>query len=149
MKSKKQDTVALSTCEAEYMASAPDVQEAKLLSMLVKDFVSQPYKPIIIQGDNQAAIALVKNPIVYNRSKHIDIKYHSWKIPKWFYWNNIRPFGIKYSWYDDKTVYKNKIGTFQWYVWYSMSICCTTLICTVHIFLARHMLVYINDFILK
>ena len=26
--------------------------------------------------DNQPAIALTKNPILYNRSKHIDVKFH-------------------------------------------------------------------------
>ena len=29
-----------------------------------------------IKGDNQGALALVKNPHLYERSKHIDIQYH-------------------------------------------------------------------------
>ena len=33
-------------------------------------------EPVPIFGDNQGAIALIKNPIVSNRSKHIDVKHH-------------------------------------------------------------------------
>jgi hypothetical protein len=29
-----------------------------------------------IKGDNQGALALVKNPHLHERSKHIDIQYH-------------------------------------------------------------------------
>ena len=74
-KSKKQPTTALSSCEAEYMALAATVQEAMFLSMLI-NFITDSCKPILIHADNQGAIALVKNPIIHNRSKHIDIKYH-------------------------------------------------------------------------
>ena len=33
-------------------------------------------EPVPIYGDNQGAISLIKNPIVSNRSKHIDVKHH-------------------------------------------------------------------------
>ena len=75
-KSKKQITVALSTCEAEYMALTAATQEAVFLSMLVKDFGLESSQPVSIYGDNQGAIALVKNPVTHNKSKHIDIKFH-------------------------------------------------------------------------
>ena len=75
-KSKKQATVALSSCEAEYMALAATTQEAMFLFMLIKDFMCSLTKPITINCDNQGDIALVKNCIVHNHSKHIDIKYH-------------------------------------------------------------------------
>ena len=32
--------------------------------------------PTIVFGDNQASIAMVKNPVYHSRSKHIDIRYH-------------------------------------------------------------------------
>ena len=73
---KKQPTVALSSCEAEYMALTLCTQETMFLSMLAKDFDLRSDKPITIFGDNQGSIALVKNPINHNKSKHIDIKYH-------------------------------------------------------------------------
>jgi hypothetical protein len=74
-KSRKQPTVALSSCEAEYMAFTECVQEACFLSMLLTELIEVP-SPIPIYGDNQGAISLIKNPIVSNRSKHIDIKHH-------------------------------------------------------------------------
>ena len=45
-KSKKQETVALSTCEAEYMALTAATQEAMFLSMLAKDFGLNTSGPI-------------------------------------------------------------------------------------------------------
>lgn len=67
LKTKKQQTVALSTCEAEYIALAATAQE----------FVpAECYVPVKIFGDNQGAITLTKNPVCCQRSKHIDIKYH-------------------------------------------------------------------------
>ena len=76
-KTKKQATVALSSCESEYMALCLATQEAVYLSSLVNDMsLSQKTEPVVINVDNQGAIALAKNPVHHNRSKHIDIKYH-------------------------------------------------------------------------
>ena len=49
-KSKKQETVALSTCEAEYMALTAATQEAMFLSMLARDFGLDTSGPIQISG---------------------------------------------------------------------------------------------------
>ena len=75
-KSKRQQTVALSSCEAEYMALAAATQEALFLSNLIKDFVTMEIAPVTIFSDNQGAIALSKHPIHHHRTKHIDIRYH-------------------------------------------------------------------------
>ena len=75
-KSKKQETVALSSCEAEYMALTAATQEAMFLSMLTKDFGQNTTEPVLIRGDNQGSIHLTKNPVLNRRSKHIDIKHH-------------------------------------------------------------------------
>jgi len=76
-KSKKQPTVALSSCEAEYMALATAVQERLFLSQLLHDMHENCHdQPVTIYEDNQGAIALVENPVHHQRSKHIDIKYH-------------------------------------------------------------------------
>ena len=32
--------------------------------------------PIVVKSDNQGSIALAKNPMFHDRSKHIDIQYH-------------------------------------------------------------------------
>ena len=35
-----------------------------------------PHNTVLLFGDNQGAIALAKNPVFHQRSKHIDIKFH-------------------------------------------------------------------------
>ena len=79
-KSKKQPVVALSTCEAEYIALALAVQESIYLKQLLSDLkLDQDHAdvhPCVIFEDNQGTIALAHNPVHRQRSKHIDIKFH-------------------------------------------------------------------------
>ena len=75
-RSKKQPIVALSTCEAEYIALSFSIQEAKFLQQLLADITCCEPKPVQISVDNQSAIALSKNPVNHQRSKHIDVKFH-------------------------------------------------------------------------
>lgn len=75
--SKKQQTIALSTSEAEYMALASSIQEALWLKQLADEL--QPElkgTPITLYCDNQSAINLSKNAVYHARSKHIDVRYH-------------------------------------------------------------------------
>ena len=74
-KSKKQSVVALSSCEAEYIALTHTVQEAKFLKQLIYDILCLNVE-CHIGVDNQGAILLSKNPVFHQRSKHIDIRYH-------------------------------------------------------------------------
>ena len=73
-KSKKQATVALSSCEAEYIALTHCIQEAKFIKQLLTDLSFQ--SDITISVDNQGAIKLAQNPVFHERSKHIDIRHH-------------------------------------------------------------------------
>ena len=89
-KSKKQDSVALSTCEAEYMAACAAAQEAIYLSRVFRDFCQTvPSRDlngdsplinlasnVVVNVDNQGAIGLAKNPVSHKKTKHVDIKYH-------------------------------------------------------------------------
>lgn len=75
-KSKKQSNIALSSCEAEYVAIAVAVQELKFLNQLMCDMGIPTEKPVDLYADNQGAIALAKNPVQHQRCKHIDVKYH-------------------------------------------------------------------------
>lgn len=75
-KSRKQPTVALSTCEAEYMALASAIQECMYLQQLLKGIDKYQYAPTKVYDDNQGTIALARNPVNRQRCKHIDIKYH-------------------------------------------------------------------------
>ncbi|XP_068723979.1 uncharacterized protein [Montipora capricornis] len=74
-KSTKQPTVALSSCEAEYIALAAAVQEGLYVTQLVND-VRKMCEPVVILQDNQGTIVLSKNPVSRQRSKHIDVRYH-------------------------------------------------------------------------
>ena len=74
--SKKQATVALSTTEAEYVALSTATQEAIWLRRLFTDVGEPLEEPIVINEDNQGAIAMAKNPVGHARTKHIDIRYH-------------------------------------------------------------------------
>jgi hypothetical protein len=58
------------------MASAATTAQAVWLQKLLEEVVGIPAKPTIILMDNTTAIALAKNPIHHDQSKHIDVKYH-------------------------------------------------------------------------
>ena len=77
-RSRKQNCVALSTAEAEYMSLTLAAQEAIWLNRLLAELQSQeePAKPAILYEDNQSAICMTKNPQFHGRCKHIAIKYH-------------------------------------------------------------------------
>ena len=66
-------------CEAEYMSLAAAVQEAKFLFQLLEsilDATRNMFTSITLYCDSQGALALAKNPVQHQRSKHIDIRYH-------------------------------------------------------------------------
>ena len=75
--SKKQQTIALSCTEAEYMSLSSAVQEALWLKQLQEEFWPN-LKGIhtILYCDNQSAISLSGNSMYHARSKHIDVRYH-------------------------------------------------------------------------
>jgi len=74
-KSRKQATVALSSCEAEYIALAATVQEGIYLVQLLND-IGIRQESILIYEDNQGTMALAQNPVKHQRSKHIDVRHH-------------------------------------------------------------------------
>jgi hypothetical protein len=75
--SLKQKIVALSTYEAEYVAAAT---AACWLRRLLAELIGEEAHPPALMVDNQPAISLAKNPILHNRSKHIDIKFHFLRV---------------------------------------------------------------------
>jgi hypothetical protein len=74
--SKLQTTVALSSAEAEYMALAESAKEVIWLKGHMEFFGIPILSPITIFEDNQSAIAMAKNPVFHQRTKHIDTRYH-------------------------------------------------------------------------
>ncbi|CAJ2651723.1 unnamed protein product [Trifolium pratense] len=72
---RKQNTIALSTTEAEYVSAANCCSQVIWIKNQLEDF-SLRYTNIKILCDNTSAINLSKNPIQHSRSKHIEIKHH-------------------------------------------------------------------------
>ena len=70
--SKKHNTIALSTTEAEYISAAINCAQILWIKHQLKDF-NLRYTKIPILCDNTSAII---NPSQHSRSKHIDIKHH-------------------------------------------------------------------------
>jgi hypothetical protein len=74
--SQKQKSVALSSCEEEYMASFAATCQAIWLAGLLTEILGATVKNRLLKVDNKAAIDLIKNPVHHRRSKHIRIRYH-------------------------------------------------------------------------
>lgn len=74
--SQKQRCVALSSCEAEFMAATAAACQAIWLRKVLKQITGEQIDPVVIYIDNKSAIDLAKNPTFHGRSKHIDIRYH-------------------------------------------------------------------------
>ncbi|GJZ17387.1 hypothetical protein Tco_0553510 [Tanacetum coccineum] len=74
--SKKQEVVALSSGEAEYIVVTSAACQAVWLRRLLNDLHKEQQGSTIILCDNKATIAMTKNPAFHNRTKHIDICYH-------------------------------------------------------------------------
>lgn len=74
--SKRQDIVAQSTFEAEYVALSHAFKEVLWLRNLLQEVWQMPMDPTTLYSDNQSAIALAKDDRYHLRTKHIDIRYH-------------------------------------------------------------------------
>jgi hypothetical protein len=73
--SKKQNSLALSTVEAEYIAAGHCCAQLLWMRQTLRDYGYKLSKvPLIC--DNESAIRMADNPIEHSRTKHIDIRYH-------------------------------------------------------------------------
>jgi len=70
--SKKQKSVALSSCEAEIVAASEASKEAIYLRRFLNELGFGSDKPTPLKVDNQAARDLAYNPEHHERTKHID-----------------------------------------------------------------------------
>ena len=77
-KSSKQETVADSTCELEYIAASDASKEEIWLKNFIGELEVIPSikEPMKILCDNEGAVDLTKEPRDHGRSRHIDRKYH-------------------------------------------------------------------------
>lgn len=80
--SKKQATVALSTCEAEYVAASQALQETLWLRRMIQQISAKneientTLPPTTIATDSLPAIKVANHEGKTRRRKHIDVKHH-------------------------------------------------------------------------
>lgn len=74
-KSNLQSVVALSTTEAEYMALSSAVKETIWLKGIC-DEMGFKKDSVEVHCDSQSALALAKNAVHHERTKHIATKFH-------------------------------------------------------------------------
>ncbi|KAK2371233.1 secreted RxLR effector protein [Trifolium repens] len=72
--SKKQEVIAQSTAEAEYIAAAA-VNQAIWIRKLMTDLHMNQTESTKIFVDNQAAISIANDPVFHGRTKHFKIKF--------------------------------------------------------------------------
>jgi hypothetical protein len=74
--SKKQKTIADSTCAAEYMAVSEAGRELVCLRTLLRKLGFGPTVATPLLCDNSAAVLLCADQAFHNWVKHLDVKYH-------------------------------------------------------------------------
>lgn len=72
--SKKQETVAQFTAEAEFIAATAAVNQALWLRKILMDLNLEQKESTKIFVDNQAAISISHNPVFHGKTKHFNIK---------------------------------------------------------------------------
>jgi Reverse transcriptase (RNA-dependent DNA polymerase)/GAG-pre-integrase domain len=74
--SRRQRTVATSSCEAEYTAAFEASKEAIWLRTLLSSIGFSPTSSTDLLCDNNATITLSEDPAFHARVKHFDVRYH-------------------------------------------------------------------------
>jgi hypothetical protein len=74
--SVKQQVVALSSCEVEYIATSAALTQTIWLVRLLSDLLGRDTGAVELRVDSKSALALAKNPIFHEWSKHIRVRHH-------------------------------------------------------------------------
>ena len=64
---------------AEYIAASEAAKEAIWLQRLTADFTDSDPESVstpTLYCDSQSVIHLVRNPIIYKKTKHVEVRYH-------------------------------------------------------------------------
>jgi hypothetical protein len=73
--SKKQNSVALSTAEAEYIVAGACCTQILYMKQTLLDY-GVVLEKVPLLCDNESVVKIAKNPIQHSRTKHIDIRHH-------------------------------------------------------------------------
>jgi hypothetical protein len=68
--------VALSSYEVEYIAATSAASQALWLPHLLGELLGRKTETVELKVNNKSVLALARNPVFQERSKHIWIKYH-------------------------------------------------------------------------
>jgi hypothetical protein len=73
--SKKQNSVAFSTAEAEYIDTGAYCAQILYMKQTLLDY-GVVLEKVPLLCDNKSAVKLANNPVQHSRTKHIDIRHH-------------------------------------------------------------------------
>ncbi len=74
--SRKQDTIALSSVEVEYVVACEVGKEVVWLRKLLSNLFGGPLDPTVINCNNQSNIKMLEDLVFHAKTKHINNKYH-------------------------------------------------------------------------
>jgi len=75
-RSKKQNVVARSSAEAEFRAVAHGICEIMWIRRLLEELKATKSSPMKLYCDNKAAISIAHNPVLHDRTKHVEVDKH-------------------------------------------------------------------------
>ena len=75
-RSKKQSVVARSSAEAEFRSMAHGICEVLWMRRILKELKIHSPSPMKVYCDNKSAIAIAHNPVLHDRTKHVEIDKH-------------------------------------------------------------------------
>ena len=73
--SKRQRSVTLSSCEAEYVAACEATRELIWETAFIRE-LGYSIPTLIVHMDSQSALQLIHNPVFHDKSKHIQARMH-------------------------------------------------------------------------
>ena len=75
-RSKKQNVVARSSAEAEFRAVAQGICEVIWIRRILQELKVSEVLPMKLYCDNKAAISIAHNPVLHDRTKHVEVDKH-------------------------------------------------------------------------
>jgi hypothetical protein len=66
----------MSSCKAEYIATTTAATQAIWMARLLGELLGRELEVVELKVDSKSALALARNPVFHERSKHVDLRYH-------------------------------------------------------------------------